>query len=171
MPEKDSELRVVRQSRDGRRRYDEAGKRALIEAALQPGVSVARLAQRNGIYANLLRKWIAKFLLVRGNAASLARQDDGVIESEPPRSIEMTGSLVETPHSPAQGDSVNAAQPAFVPVVSASPAVLALAPPCVASSTAAALHVRLPNGIEFDLGEASREELTTIVQMLGKMPC
>ncbi|MBB5463493.1 transposase-like protein, partial [Paraburkholderia sp. Cpub6] len=35
----DSELRVVRLSRDGRRRYDENGKRALVEAALRPGVS------------------------------------------------------------------------------------------------------------------------------------
>ncbi|NVI10017.1 IS66 family insertion sequence element accessory protein TnpB, partial [Paraburkholderia sp. JPY454] len=37
MADKDSELRVVRQSRDGRRRYDEQGKRTLVEAALQPG--------------------------------------------------------------------------------------------------------------------------------------
>ncbi|KAF7962506.1 transposase [Cupriavidus sp. UYMMa02A] len=36
---------------------------------------------------------------------------------------------------------------------------------------AIALHVRLPNGVEFDLGEASLVELTTIVQMLGRMPC
>ncbi|MGC3030445.1 hypothetical protein ACPUER_35950 [Burkholderia sp. DN3021] len=33
------------------------------------------------------------------------------------------------------------------------------------------VHVRLPNGVEFDLGEASLEELTTIVQMLGRLPC
>jgi len=31
--------------------------------------------------------------------------------------------------------------------------------------------VRLPNGVEFDFGEANLEELTTIVQMLGRMPC
>jgi transposase len=34
-----------------------------------------------------------------------------------------------------------------------------------------ALHVRLSNGVEFDLGEASIDELTTVVQMLGRMPC
>lgn len=45
MADKDLELRVVRQSSDGRRRYDERGKRALVEAALRPGVSVARLVQ------------------------------------------------------------------------------------------------------------------------------
>ncbi|WP_338641801.1 transposase [Burkholderia pyrrocinia] len=58
MADKDSELRVVRQNSDGRRRYDEKGKRALAEAALRPGVSVARPAQEHGINANLLRKWI-----------------------------------------------------------------------------------------------------------------
>ena len=35
MADKDSELRVVRQSSDGRRRYNEDGKRALVEAALR----------------------------------------------------------------------------------------------------------------------------------------
>ncbi|SEK15189.1 hypothetical protein SAMN05216550_1352 [Paraburkholderia tropica] len=33
------------------------------------------------------------------------------------------------------------------------------------------LHVRLPNGVEFDLGEASLDELAAIVQMLGRLPC
>ncbi|KVZ43812.1 transposase [Burkholderia ubonensis] len=36
---------------------------------------------------------------------------------------------------------------------------------------ALALHVRLPNGVEFELGEANVEELTTIVQMLGRLAC
>ncbi|WP_420488498.1 transposase [Paraburkholderia phytofirmans] len=49
MADNNPELRVVFQSRDGRRRYDEKGKRALIEAALQPGVSVARVAQEHGL--------------------------------------------------------------------------------------------------------------------------
>nr|WP_230944251.1 transposase [Burkholderia cepacia] len=30
----------------------------MVEAALRPGVSVARLTQEHGINANLLRKWI-----------------------------------------------------------------------------------------------------------------
>jgi transposase len=33
------------------------------------------------------------------------------------------------------------------------------------------LHVRLSNGVEFDLGKASIDELTTVVQMLGRLPC
>ena len=43
---------------DGRCRYDPKAKRELVEACLQPGISVARIALEHGINANLLRKWI-----------------------------------------------------------------------------------------------------------------
>lgn len=50
--------RVTKVASNGRKRYDPQAKRALIQACLQPGVSVAAMALRNGINANLLRKWI-----------------------------------------------------------------------------------------------------------------
>ena len=43
---------------DGRCIYSKTGKKALVEACLQPGVSVAASALANGVNANLLRKWI-----------------------------------------------------------------------------------------------------------------
>jgi transposase len=49
---------VVGHKRDGRCRYDPVAKRELVEAALRPGVSVAGLALRYGINANLLRTWM-----------------------------------------------------------------------------------------------------------------
>jgi len=49
---------IVGRKRDGRSIYSSAGKRALIHACLQPGISVAGSALANGINANLLRKWI-----------------------------------------------------------------------------------------------------------------
>lgn len=49
---------VVGHKRDGRCRYDVEAKRELVEACLRPGVSVARVALRHGINANLLRTWI-----------------------------------------------------------------------------------------------------------------
>ena len=52
-------LEVVGVLRNGRRRYDPASKRRLVEACLQPGVSLAGLALRHGVNANLLRKWVA----------------------------------------------------------------------------------------------------------------
>jgi transposase len=51
-------LEVVGVLRNGRRRYDPASKRRLIEACLQPGVSLAGVAMRHGVNANLLRKWV-----------------------------------------------------------------------------------------------------------------
>src|SRR5882757_8827206 len=81
---KDSELRVVRRSSDGRRRYDEGGKRVFIEAALRPGASVARLAQEHGVNANLLRKWITKYLLERERGIALASQEKPADERDLP---------------------------------------------------------------------------------------
>src|SRR5580698_9297024 len=79
MADKHSELRVVRQSSDGRRRYDEKGKRTLIETALRPGMSVARLAQEHGINANLLRKWITKYLMERESSRCAQAAQDGAV--------------------------------------------------------------------------------------------
>lgn len=49
---------VVRQKSNGRAVYDKVAKRALVEAALQSGVSVARLALDHAVNGNLLRKCI-----------------------------------------------------------------------------------------------------------------
>ena len=52
-------LEVVGVLRNGRRRYDPGSKRRLVEACLQPGVSLAGVAMQHGVNANLLRKWVA----------------------------------------------------------------------------------------------------------------
>jgi transposase len=52
---------VIGRKRDGRNCYDPEAKRALVEACLQPGVSVARLALQHGVNANLLRIWIGRY--------------------------------------------------------------------------------------------------------------
>ncbi len=179
MADKNSELRVVRQSSDGRRRYDESGKRALIEAALRPGVSVARLAQEHGINANLLRKWIAKYLMEREKGIPSVSHDDEAAERDLPPAVKVIPQEDCRPrvdgvpmdiagshrHIPPEGSP-----PAFVPVVSVPlglPPTPALPPP----SMTLALHVRLVNGVEFDLGEASIDELGTVIQMLGRLAC
>ena len=48
--------RVIK-GRDTRRRHSDALKRELVERSLQPGASVAALAQEHGINANLLFNW------------------------------------------------------------------------------------------------------------------
>ncbi|MGK8198506.1 IS66-like element accessory protein TnpA [Burkholderia cepacia] len=167
MADKDLELRVVRQSSDGRRRYDEKGKRALVEAALRPGVSVARVAQEHGINANLLRKWITKYLMEREKGVSPTPQDNGD-DVQPPGDA-TDGVAIDLPSS-RKLIVAEAIPPAFVPVVSVPPAP---APTPPTPSMTLALHVRLSNGVELELGKAiaTIHELTTLVQILGRMPC
>lgn len=49
---------VVKPTRRARRRYSEEFKRQVIEACLQPGVSVAAIALANGLNANYLRQML-----------------------------------------------------------------------------------------------------------------
>ena len=167
MADKDPELRVIRQNSDGRRRYDEKGKRALVEAALRPGVSVARLAQEHGINANLLRKWITKYLMEREKGILPTPQDNG--DEVPPSGNVIDGVAIDLPSS--RKSLLAATTPsAFVPIVSVP---LAPAPTSPSPSMTLSLHVRLSNGVELELGKAiaTIDELTTMVQILGRMPC
>jgi transposase len=43
---------------NGKRRYDPIWKERLIAAALEPGVSIAKLALEHGVNANQLRNWV-----------------------------------------------------------------------------------------------------------------
>jgi len=52
---------VVRAPAGGRRTYNVAAKRALVQMCLRPGVSVASTALAHGINANLLRRWMVQY--------------------------------------------------------------------------------------------------------------
>ncbi|WP_081801547.1 transposase [Herminiimonas sp. CN] len=52
--------------RDGRRRYDDDSKQALVRACLQPGISLAGMALKHGADASLLRKWVVSYQLAAG---------------------------------------------------------------------------------------------------------
>ena len=84
MTEQITELKerlVVGSKRDGRNCYDPQAKRELIEASLQPGVSVAKLALTHGINANLLRKWIGKHQC-QSMASGLRRPNQSLMTPE-----------------------------------------------------------------------------------------
>lgn len=49
---------VISRKRDGRSVYDPVAKRELIEACMQPGVSVTKVARACGVNANQLSTWI-----------------------------------------------------------------------------------------------------------------
>jgi len=50
---------VVRVLGNGKRRFDPVEKERLVDAALEPGVSIAGLALAHGVNANQLRNWVA----------------------------------------------------------------------------------------------------------------
>jgi transposase len=60
---------------DGRCIYSKTGKKALVEACLQPGVSVAASALANGVNANLLRKWIRQHEVGTGKFGRRKRRE------------------------------------------------------------------------------------------------
>lgn len=135
MTEKATELSrqlVVGHKRDGRCQYDKDAKRELIEACLQPGVSVARMALRHEVNANLLRTWIGKYQRHRSA---------------------MEG---------CQTAVAVAASTAFVPVVEAK---------TPARPAHARIGALLPNGIKLDLSDAGWDELSSILRLLGTLPC
>lgn len=51
---------VRRVNADGRRVYEQQAKLAVVREAMAPGVSLAKVAMRHGLNANLLRKWVVK---------------------------------------------------------------------------------------------------------------
>ena len=61
----------VTSGKDTRRKHSEALKQELVERSLEPGASVAAIAQEHGINANLLFNWRRLWL----RAQSPARQD------------------------------------------------------------------------------------------------
>lgn len=149
---------VVGAKRDGRREYDPQAREELVQLCMKPGVSIARTAMEYGLNPNLLREWITRYQKTQaaGNPAEKElTQPDGV-------SIDVTPPAMRT-HVP-EGPSP------FVPVVQ-EPVTVGQAVSARRPSITVALHVRLPNGVEFDIADATIDELTTVVQMLGRMPC
>ncbi|MBN3783632.1 transposase [Burkholderia sp. Ac-20345] len=150
---------VVGRRRDGRREFDEEAVRELVEFCLKPGVSIARAAMDHDVNPNQLRRWISRHQ--QHTLQTPPRPDPLVIDGV---SIDIPGSARRVPMSEAQ---------AFVPVVTAPLTVPAVFPALLPDTSlmALSLHVRLSNGVEFDLGEASVDELATVIQMLGRLPC
>ncbi|AJW93819.1 transposase family protein (plasmid) [Burkholderia gladioli] len=140
---------VVDLKRDGRRKYDEDAKRELIQACLKPGVSIARTAMEHDINPNLVRTWISKYQ--REQAA-------GEIVSSATESSREARVELSTASVPEES--------AFMQVVTS-----AAAPTPAISAAVFSLNVHLPNGVSLELSQANFDELTILVQMLGRLPC
>ena len=141
---------VVGYKREGRCRYDPQVKQELIGQCTMPGVSVASMAMKNGVNANVPRTWITR--------------------SQRSNTVAGNRAVCETTMHGAQ---------TFVPVqVQAGAYCAAIAMPTkpggAASKSPAAqmrIQVQLPNKISVDLGQARMDELSGIMQMLSHLPC
>jgi len=111
MSEKTTELSralVVGQKSDGRKRYDPEAKRELIVACLKPGVSVAAMALRYGLNANLLRTWISRYQREqnvgaghRGSARDLPAVASAFVQVVPPKhaaAVKQVGVVARLPN-------------------------------------------------------------------------
>ncbi|KNH07892.1 Transposase IS3/IS911 [Candidatus Burkholderia brachyanthoides] len=148
---------VVGAKRDGRREYDPQAREELIQLCMKPGVSIARTAMEYGLNPNLLREWITRYQAqAAGSPAEREfEQPDGVSNDVTPPAMRTCVPQVPSPFMPVVQEPVTDGK-----------AVFARRP-----SITVALHVRLPNGVEFDVADVTIDELTTVVQMLGRMPC
>jgi transposase len=96
-------LDVVRVTRNGRRYYDPVGKARLVEACLEPGISVARLALEHGLNANQLRKWVRDYQQRRSaneqrRAGQLPDPSAFIrVEASPARAVQHTGGIASRP--------------------------------------------------------------------------
>jgi transposase len=142
---------VVGRKRDGRCQYDPVLKQELVRRCLVPGVSVARMAMQHGINANLLRLWIMK------------SQGQSVIS--PPSDMPAKGPEISHAFVPVQ------LQASAAPTMQAPPARMARAQSSLPATLSMRMHVRLPNGVEVDLGEACLDDLTGVMQILSALPC
>lgn len=141
----DAELRllVTGTRRDGRRCYDLKSKRALAIACLQPGVSLAGMALKHGVNANLLRKWVVSYQLASDAAAPAVAMADPADAFVP---VVLTGSR---------------ATQIVKPVCPAPDAVII--PP-------SRLRAQLPNGVtlEFDCTGRDAVLVSTVIETLGR---
>lgn len=137
-PEEPLRLETVGVLRNGRRRYDPASKERLVEACLQPGMSLAGLALQHGVNANLLRKWVAKRQLQKG---------DGQPEARAP--IASAFIPVRAP-SPSPTRSVGAIADA------------------TERSCAGRLTASMPNGVTLSLEGGDAHLLSAVIEALGR---
>ena len=146
-------LEVVGVLRNGRRRYDPASKRRLVEACLQPGVSLAGVAMQHGVNANLLRKWVA---------GQQQRQRNGVAVRAIERATEVFVPVVE--QRGVAGPPEPSALPAVQHPVQPAKAARDTDPP------APRLTVEMPNGVRLRLecGGQDVELVSAMIVTLGR---
>lgn len=132
-------LKVTKVGPTGKRTFDPAGKRRLIEACRRPGVSISGMALRAGVNVNQLHKWI------REDEREGTLDGSGAVECMVPAFMPVV-TLGEVSR-PVEA-MVEAA-----PVVARREA----AAPALRASVPARLRAQLPNGVTLELECGGRD--------------
>lgn len=141
-------LEVVGVLRNGRRRYDPVSKQRLVEACRQPGASLAGLALRHGVNANLLRKWVTgqpRQQRLRTAVGASERATDVFVPV-----VELCG-VADPPEPPAPPSVQHPVQPAKATRNAGSPGPR--------------LTVEMPNGVTLRL-ECSGQDVELVSAMI-----
>jgi len=144
-------LRVIRIRSNGKRDFDRRDKRQLVEACLQPGVSVAGMALKVGINTNQLRKWIQLHQVANEAAAATESALPAFVPV-----VEVSG-VTRVAESPV----VRGRPPAQAPARTQPAQRPSLAP--------ALLRARLPNGatVELECGGQDVALVKAMIEALG----
>jgi transposase len=105
-------LRALKVLSNGKRRFDPVEKDRLIDAAMKPGVSVARLALAHGVNANQLRNWVK---LCRNRQAQGALPVVAGQETSAFVPVVAASSIVREPDTPARPSSASIRLTASLP--------------------------------------------------------
>ncbi|CAE6964522.1 IS66-like element accessory protein TnpA [Paraburkholderia domus] len=152
-------LRVTSINADGKRSFNQHDKQRLIEVCLQPGVSIAGMALKAGVNANVLWRWVRKHNAPRAAEASRCARTSaaGSLPSAfvPVVEVMDTGTLV-VPQRPERPEALPA------PV----------SPEAVKASQRAPLPSRLvaqlPNGVSLEL-ECMSEDTALLTVMIAAL--
>ena len=147
----DSEFQLVVTGtrRDGRRRYEAQSKRSLARACLQPGVSLAGMALKHGVNANLLRKWVVAYQLA---------PDVPAVSDAPPLSAFVAVKL---------GSALPVVQDDRAPM---RPTAASISSATGLTMPASRFRAQMPNGVTFEFECASGDAalITTVIDTLGR---
>lgn len=150
MQELDSEFHLVvtGMRRDGRRRYDDDSKLALVKACLRPGVSLAGMALKHGVNANLLRKWVVGHQLSVG---ALTKPASNRMDAFIPVVLGNGGAGANAQAKPMPDRMATTTAPAM-------------------ATPSARLRAQMPNGVtfEFECVDGDAALLAALVETLGR---
>ncbi|MDH0366743.1 MULTISPECIES: transposase [Brucella/Ochrobactrum group] len=135
--------------RQGNHHYDRAWKQQVVAAALEPGASLSRVAIDHGINSNLVRKWVRKYKDAQKEAMSPSLSSAFI-----PVRIEAAVNDIVSRHDDAHALNLKVRDSGEMRQAPANAASF---------SSAAKLHVSLPNGVKLSLECDDARALTALI--------